>query len=60
MNEPIANVNDTGAVDVVIVEQIDGSYKSTPFHVRFGKIGVVWSQNKQLDLEINGQVSVTT
>ena len=45
----------TGAVDVVFVEQETGEYVSTPFHVRFGKIGVVWSSDKLIDVEINGR-----
>ena len=28
----------SGAIDIIVVEQPDGSLKSTPFHVRFGKI----------------------
>jgi len=44
----------SGAVDIVMVEQPDGTFLSTPFHVRFGKIGVVWSGQKQVDIEING------
>ena len=28
-----------GAMDVIVVEQADGSLKSSPFHVRFGKLG---------------------
>lgn len=31
----------TGAVDIIVVKQRDGSLKSTPFHVRFGKLGVL-------------------
>lgn len=31
----------TGAVDVLVVRQRDGSLKSTPFHARFGKLGVL-------------------
>ena len=31
----------TGATDVVVVRQKDGTLKSTPFHVRFGKLGVL-------------------
>lgn len=31
----------TGAIDAVIVQQEDGSYLSSPFHVRFGKLGVL-------------------
>lgn len=29
----------TGAIDVIVVEQEDGTFKSSPFHVRFGKLG---------------------
>ena len=36
----------TGAIDVVIVQQPDGSYVSSPFHVRFGKIGVLRAREK--------------
>jgi len=45
----------TGAIDVVFVEQADGTFASTPFHVRFGKLGVVWSGSKCVDIEINGK-----
>jgi len=31
----------TGAIDIIVVRQSDGSLKSTPFHVRFGKLGVL-------------------
>lgn len=31
----------TGAIDVIVVKQKDGTLKSTPFHVRFGKLGVL-------------------
>jgi phosphatidate phosphatase LPIN len=36
----------TGAIDVVVVEQPDGSYLCSPFHVRFGKLGVLRSREK--------------
>ena len=36
----------TGAIDVVVVEQEDGSFKCSPFHVRFGKLGVLRSREK--------------
>ena len=36
----------TGAIDVIIVEQEDGTYACSPFHVRFGKIGVLRSREK--------------
>ncbi|XP_076306725.1 phosphatidate phosphatase LPIN [Tachypleus tridentatus] len=45
----------TGAIDVVVVKQPDGSYISSPFHVRFGKIGVLRSREKVVDIEVNGE-----
>ena len=36
----------TGAIDVVVVKQEDGSFIGSPFHVRFGKLGVLRSREK--------------
>jgi len=37
----------SGAIDVIVVRQEDGTLRCTPFHVRFGKLGVLQSlQNK--------------
>lgn len=36
----------TGAIDVVVVEQPDRSFTCSPFHVRFGKLGVLRSREK--------------
>ena len=36
------------------MEQPDGSYRSTPFYVKFGKIGVLKAKEKTVDIEING------
>jgi phosphatidate phosphatase PAH1 len=44
----------TGAIDIVFVEQPDGSFKSTPFYVKFGKIGVLKAKEKTVEIEING------
>ncbi|EZA58410.1 Phosphatidate phosphatase LPIN2 [Ooceraea biroi] len=45
----------TGAIDVIVVEQPDGSFTCSPFHVRFGKLGVLRSRAKVVDIEINGE-----
>ncbi|KAH1015087.1 hypothetical protein HUJ05_012865 [Dendroctonus ponderosae] len=45
----------TGAIDVIVVEQPDGSYNCSPFHVRFGKLGVLRSKEKVVDVEVNGE-----
>merc|ERR1719357_508936 len=45
----------TGAIDVIVVEQPDGSYLSSPFHVRFGKLGVLKAREKIVYLEVNDE-----
>ncbi|KAK3088821.1 hypothetical protein FSP39_024180 [Pinctada imbricata] len=45
----------TGAIDTIIVQQEDGTFLSSPFHVRFGKIGVLRAREKRVDIEINGK-----
>ncbi|XP_023576138.1 phosphatidate phosphatase LPIN2 isoform X2 [Octodon degus] len=44
----------SGCIDVVVVRQQDGSFQCSPFHVRFGKLGVLRSKEKVIDIEING------
>lgn len=44
----------SGCIDVVVVRQQDGTYQCSPFHVRFGKLGVLRSKEKVIDIEING------
>lgn len=36
----------TGGIDVIVVRQPDGSFQCSPFHVRFGKLGVLRSKEK--------------
>ncbi|KAF7635477.1 LNS2 domain-containing protein [Meloidogyne graminicola] len=45
----------SGAIDVIVVEQPDGTYLSTPFHVRFGKYGVFNYDDKYVDIQINNE-----
>ncbi|KAF7652334.1 hypothetical protein LDENG_00098310 [Lucifuga dentata] len=45
----------TGGIDVIVVRQSDGSFQCSPFHVRFGKLGVLRSKEKVVDIEINGE-----
>ncbi|NWT89296.1 LPIN3 phosphatase, partial [Lanius ludovicianus] len=45
----------SGCIDVVVVRQPDNSFKCSPFHVRFGKLGVLCSKEKVVDIEINGE-----
>ncbi|XP_074273240.1 phosphatidate phosphatase PAH2 isoform X2 [Silene latifolia] len=44
-----------GAVDIVVVEQPDGTYKSSPWYVRFGKFqGVLKASEKVVTINVNG------
>ncbi|XP_061610789.1 phosphatidate phosphatase LPIN1 isoform X2 [Phyllopteryx taeniolatus] len=45
----------SGCIDVIVVRQPDGSLHCSPFHVRFGKMGVLHSREKVVDMEINGE-----
>lgn len=36
----------SGCIDVVVVRQPDGTFQCSPFHVRFGKLGVLRSREK--------------
>lgn len=36
----------SGGIDVLVVKQADGSFRCSPFHVRFGKLGVLRSREK--------------
>ncbi|KAJ4795915.1 Phosphatidate phosphatase [Rhynchospora pubera] len=44
-----------GAVDVIVVQQEDGTYRSTPWYVRFGKFqGVLKGAEKVVSISVNG------
>lgn len=44
-----------GAVDIIVVEQQDGSFKSSPWYIRFGKFqGVLKSKEKVVNIGVNG------
>ncbi|XP_074068073.1 phosphatidate phosphatase LPIN3 isoform X2 [Macrotis lagotis] len=45
----------SGGIDVLVVKQPDGSFLCSPFHVRFGKLGVLRSHEQVVDIEINGE-----
>ncbi|XP_069508400.1 phosphatidate phosphatase LPIN3 isoform X2 [Ambystoma mexicanum] len=45
----------SGCIDVLVVRQCDGTFQCSPFHVRFGKLGVLRSREKVVDIEINGE-----
>ncbi|XP_059453203.1 phosphatidate phosphatase PAH2 isoform X4 [Corylus avellana] len=44
-----------GAVDIIVVEQQDGRFKSSPWYVRFGKFqGVLKAKEKVVKISVNG------
>ncbi|OVA15800.1 Lipin [Macleaya cordata] len=44
-----------GAVDIIVVQQPDGSFKSSPWYVRFGKFqGVLKTKEKVVSINVNG------
>ena len=43
--------NKSGAIDVIVVRQHDGSFKSSKIQVRFGKFAVVRPKEKVVSLE---------
>nr|CAB3263482.1 phosphatidate phosphatase LPIN1 [Phallusia mammillata] len=45
----------TGAIDILVVEQPDGSLVASPFHVRFGKLGVLRAKEKMVNIHINDE-----
>ncbi|XP_036355764.1 phosphatidate phosphatase LPIN3, partial [Octopus sinensis] len=47
----------TGSIDVIIIQHEDDTYSCSPFHVRFGKIGVLHAREKVVDITINGKPS---
>ena len=44
-----------GAIDTIAIVQPDGSIKSTPFHVRFGKVGVFRAKNNVVTIKVNNE-----
>eukprot|EP00124_Ichthyophonus_hoferi_P003038 Ihof_evm1s239 gene=Ihof_evmTU1s239 len=45
----------SGAIDIIVIEQEDGTLLSSPFHVRFGKINIFRSREKVVNIEVNGE-----
>jgi len=45
----------SGAIDVIVIEQEDGSLACSPFHVRFGKFQLLRPSEKKVEFRVNGQ-----
>src|ERR1700744_51201 len=44
----------SGAIDVIVVEQEDGSLACSPFHVRFGKFSLLRPYEKKVEFRVTG------
>ena len=44
----------SGSIDIICISQKDGSLKSSPFYVRFGKFLVMKSTDKKIEIIVNG------
>eukprot|EP01053_Blabericola_migrator_P006562 Blabericola_migrator_1__6561@NODE_3305_length_1877_cov_112_271271_g2066_i0_p2_GENE_NODE_3305_length_1877_cov_112_271271_g2066_i0NODE_3305_length_1877_cov_112_271271_g2066_i0_p2_ORF_typecomplete_len254_score38_99Lipin_N/PF04571_14/7_2e31Lipin_mid/PF16876_5/8_3e05_NODE_3305_length_1877_cov_112_271271_g2066_i0118879 len=43
----------SGCIDIIVVPQDDGTFQSTPFHVRFGKVKLLRSREKLVTITVN-------
>jgi phosphatidate phosphatase LPIN len=43
----------SGAIDVIVIEQEDGSLACSPFHVRFGKFSLFRPSEKKVEFKVN-------
>ena len=45
----------SGAMDIIVISEPDGEFRSSSFHVRFGSLKVVHSKKREIDIYINGR-----
>ena len=45
----------SGAMDILVIEEPEGEYRSSSFHVRFGSLKVLHSKEQDIDIYINGR-----
>lgn len=43
----------SGAIDIIVIEQPDGLFHCSPWHVRFGKFQIIKPLQKKIDLYVN-------
>ena len=43
----------SGAIDIIVVEQEDGTLACSPFHVRFGKFSLLRPYEKKVEFKVN-------
>jgi len=46
----------SGAMDILVIKQAKGGYTSSSFHVRFGSLKVLHSEEQDIDIYINGKI----
>lgn len=44
----------SGAIDIIVIEQPDGSLHCSPWHIRFGVFQIIKPLQKKVDLYVNG------
>lgn len=49
----------SGCIDVIVVRQPDGTFQCSPFHVRFGKLGVLRSREKVVSVHVTWREIIT-
>eukprot|EP00736_Rhodelphis_marinus_P002147 Rmarinus@m.4882 len=47
----------SGACDIIVVKSNDGTYRSTPWHVRFGKFRILNAEDKIVRVYVNDKLS---
>ena len=45
----------SGAMDILVIEEPEGEYRSSSFHVRFGSLKVVRSKERDIEIYVNGR-----
>src|SRR5271156_1379538 len=45
----------SGAIDVIVIQQEDGSLACSPFHVRFGKFSLLRPYEKKVEFRVNNE-----
>ena len=45
----------SGAMDIIVISEPDGQFRSSSFHVRFGSLKVVRSKKREIEIYINGR-----
>ncbi|KII71959.1 Phosphatidate phosphatase LPIN2 [Thelohanellus kitauei] len=46
----------SGAIDVVVIRQPDGTLKSSPFYVKFGVLDIIKAGNQEVDIYVNDKL----